>query len=56
MTIAPRPLIRPDTAIGPEVTARVQPNSFSMGLKKTPIETYVPTLSIRIRKLAETII
>jgi len=54
--MARRPVNNQLNEKGPDVVARVHPNSNSIGLKKTPIETYIPTLSIRIRKLAETII
>jgi len=36
----------------PEVSALVQPNSVSTGLKKTPKAKYVPELAARIQKAA----
>jgi hypothetical protein len=40
---------------GPEVAARVQPNSSSMGLKKTPKLSCDPTAITMIKKQAMTI-
>jgi len=35
----------------PERIVRVQPNSFSIGLKKTPMEKYMPKMIKLIKRL-----
>ena len=40
---------------GAEVDARVQPNSFNMGLKKTPKQYCVPETTVIIKKPAASI-
>jgi hypothetical protein len=56
MTIPSRPLMLMESEKAPEVTALVQPNSVSIGLKKTPKVEDIPQLINMIRKAATTII
>jgi hypothetical protein len=56
MTIANEPCITIESDKAPEVSALVQPNSVSIGLKKTPKAERVPYITTMINRVAATTI